>query len=437
MEQIDLIIEAHTLLPLAGSQTTLQDHAVAIDQGKIKAIASKAQICQQFHAKEHLKRPRHALLPGFINTHTHAPMNLLRGLADDYPLMVWLNEHIWPAEGKFMSDPFIQDGTQLAIAEMIRGGTTCFNDMYFYHDVIARTALETGIRACVGLFVIEFASSWAKDANEYLLKAEKTLDALKGSDLLSFTIAPHAIYSVNEDTLQRCKALASSHHIPIHMHIQETKVEVTDSLAKTGKRPLRRLHELGLVDQHLIAVHMTQIDDEDIEILQATKAHIAHCPQSNMKLASGICPITRLHEAGINVTIGTDSVASNNDLNMLEEMRTATLLAKVSTENAAAIPATDALVMGTRNGAKALGLEKRIGSLEVGKEADLISIDLDQIEMLPLYHPHSQIIYSSGRENVTDVWVKGKALMQNRQLTTIDEEKLKATAHAWAKKIKG
>ncbi|MBI5448215.1 MAG: TRZ/ATZ family hydrolase [Gammaproteobacteria bacterium] len=435
MEQIDLIIEAQTILPLTQTQTVLENHAIAIDQGKIKAIAPTASLHAQYQAKEVVKRPHHALLPGFVNAHTHVPMNILRGLADDYPLMVWLQEHIFPAEGRFMNESFAYNGTLLAIAEMLRSGTTCFNDMYYFSENITTATLEAGMRACIGATILDFPTPYAKTPDDYFSRAEHLFSHFKQAHLISFAVAPHAIYTVSDENLKRCRALAQAYQLPISMHVQETQTEVEASVANTGQRPFRRLVDLGLVDDRFMAVHMTQINDEDVTLLQASHAHIVHCPQSNMKLASGICPITRLQEAGINVAIGTDSTASNNDLNMLEEMRTATLLAKVSTQSATAIPAYTALRMGTYHGAKALGLEKIIGSLEVGKAADLISIDLDQIEMLPLYHPHSQIIYASNRENVIDTWVNGRALMRNRELTTLDEEKLKATARAWAKKL--
>ncbi len=436
MEQVDLIISPHLVLTLTAEKEGLVDHDVIIHQGRIKAILPRHLTPQHYQAKEHIQRPHHVLMPGFINMHSHVPMNLLRGLADDYPLMTWLNDHIWPAEGRFMGKDFIHDGTLLAIAEMIRSGTTCFNDSYFFSEIIAGTVLETGIRACVSCFVINFSSPYAKDPEAYFTQGLNLLQDFQGHERLQFSVAPHAIYSVPDPSLLRCKEMADQYHLPIHMHVQETKIEVEESLAKTGKRPLRRLHELGLLDDRFLAVHMTQVNDEDVELLKASRAHVIHCPQSNMKLASGICPITRLHHAGINIAIGTDSAASNNDLNMIEEMRAATLLAKVATQEATAIPAHTVLAMGTLHGAKALGLEKQLGSLEVGKAADMISINMDQLEMLPFYHPCSQLVYATNRENVNDVWVQGQALMQNRKLTTIDEEKLKATTKTWAKKIK-
>lgn len=435
MESIDTLIEAAYLLPMHDQQTVLSDHALAIHQGKILAIDTASKLKERFQAKQHIKRPHHALLPGFVNAHTHVPMNLLRGLADDFPLMTWLSEHIWPAEMKFMNPDFIRDGSLLAMAEMIRSGTTCFNDMYFFHDAIIEASLESGMRANVGLFVIEFPSPWANDAKDYLKKAEATLKRHPQNDHLGFTLAPHAIYSVKDETLRECKALADQYGLRLHMHVQETSQEVSDSLAATGHRPLRRLYDLGLLDDRFMAVHMTQIDDEDRQLLKQTGAHIIHCPQSNMKLASGICPITQLHADGINIAIGTDGVASNNDLNMIEEMRTANLLAKVASGDATSIPASYSLEMSTLGGARAIGKEKIIGSLAVGKAADFITVDLDQFELLPLYHPQSQLVYAANRENIQDVFVAGQALMENRELKTLDLEKAKATAKKWAKSI--
>jgi 5-methylthioadenosine/S-adenosylhomocysteine deaminase len=363
-------------------------------------------------------------------------MTLLRGLADDLPLMDWLQNHIWPAEGRFVGEGFVHDGTLLAAAEMIRGGTTCFNDMYFFPETTGQVAARAGLRAVLGLIVIDFPSAWAGDAEEYITKGLDIHDRYKGDALLSFCFAPHAPYTVGDDPLRRLATLAQELEIPVHMHVHETAHEVEESMARFGMRPLERLAQLGLVGPNLLAVHMTQLEDAEIAHLAEAGAHVLHCPESNLKLASGFCPVQKLMEAGVNVCLGTDGAASNNDLDLMGEMRTAALLAKGVAGDAAALPAAAALRMATLNGARALGLGEETGSLVPGKAADVVAVDLGAIESRPVYHPVSHLVYATGRQQVTHVWVAGKALLRDRRLTTLDLEAIQARAAVWQERLK-
>ncbi len=373
----------------------------------------------------------HALLPGLINSHTHAAMTLMRGIADDLHLMDWLAKHIWPLEQKWMSEAFVKDGTDLAIAEMILGGTTCFNDMYFFPEITAAQAINHGIRASIGLIVIDFPSVWAENSEAYIEKGLALHDQLRHQPLISTPFAPHAPYTVSDEPLQKIRMFADELELSVHIHVHETLHEVEEAQQKTGQRPLQRLHELGLVNPSLIAVHMTQLNDDEISLMAEAGAHIVHCPESNLKLASGFSPIAKCLASGINVALGTDGAASNNDLDMFGEMRTAALLGKAVANDASAIPAMTALRMATINGAKALGLDTETGSLSIGKAADVIAVNLDYLETQPLYCPVSQIVYSASRQQVSDVWVAGKRLLKQRQLTTINVADLKAKIADW------
>jgi 5-methylthioadenosine/S-adenosylhomocysteine deaminase len=383
-----------------------------------------------------IKLEHHVLIPGLINTHTHSPMSLMRGLADDLPLMDWLNNYIWPSEQKHVSAEFVYDGSLLACAEMLRSGTTCFNDMYFFPEETARAVEHVGLRAKLGLILIDFPSAWASNADEYLAKGIELHDQLHNNPLITTAFAPHAPYTVSDEPLMRITTYAEELDIPIHMHIHETADEVQQAVSQHGQRPLARLNELGLLSPRLLAVHMTQLTPDEIQLCAETGVHVMHCPESNLKLASGFCPTYELQQAGINVSLGTDGAASNNDLDMFGEMRTAALLAKAVAKNASALPAEEILRMATINGAKALGLDSEIGSLEVGKAADIVAVDLGNIENQPVYNPISQLVYSAGRENVTDVWVAGNHLLKNRELTTLDKKSILAKAQQWQEKIK-
>lgn len=431
MQSIDQLIHTRWLI----TDQTLENHALAIHEGKILAILPSDKAKETYHAKHTENYSNHVISPGFINSHTHLAMNYFRGLGDDLTLMDWLNNYMWPAERKWVSHDFVRDASLFAMAEMIRGGTLCFNDMYFFLHATAEAAEIAGIRGCIGMTVIDFPTAWAKDFDEYFAKGLEFMRDYRHHPRIVPTLAPHAIYTVAEKNLMRVKDIAEEFNLKINMHVQETADEVSQSIEKTGLRPLKRLDNLGLVSPRLIAIHMTQINEEDLDILQAKKPHIVHCPESNMKLASGTCPVEKIKSRSLNIALGTDGAASNNDLDMISEMRTAAFLSKLSTGDATSLSAAEALQMATLNGAKALGLDDIIGSLTPGKSADFIALNLDELETLPLYHPISQIVYASSRNQVTDAWVAGKQLMKNRQLLTLDEEALKEKAKRWGRKI--
>ena len=436
MQKVDQLIHAKWLITCEPNQAVLEHYALVCHKGLISAILPSHEAKLLYDADQELHLPTHALLPGFINSHTHSAMNLFRGLADDLELMDWLNNHIWPAEGKWVSDELVFDGTQLALAEMIRSGTTCFNDMYFFLDATARAVELAGLRANIGMTVIDVPTAWAKTSDEYFQKSIEFYQQYKNHPMVIPTLAPHSTYTVSIENLIRINELSKNYGLKINIHLQEAPAEINQSLSLHQKRPLQRLYEIGMLSPNLIAVHMTQINEADLDILQETQPNIVHCPESNMKLASGVAPVEKLMSHGLNVSLGTDGAASNNDLNMLGEMRSAAFLSKLINNNPKSLSAETVLQMATLNGAKTLGMEHLIGSLAIGKSADMIAIDLDQLETQPLYHPISQIVYAASRQQVTDVWVAGKQLLKNRQLTTIDEKELLKKAQKWRNRIK-
>ena len=429
------LIHARWVLPIEPSNV-LEHHAVAIDNGKIKAVLPSSEAHEQFTADTVIERPNHVLMPGLVNAHTHAAMSLMRGMADDLPLMTWLEQHIWPVEGQFASAEFVRDGTQLAVAEMLLGGTTCFNDMYFFPDAVADVALATGIRAGLGMIVIDFPTAWAANAGEYISKGVGLRDEMKRHDLLSFSFAPHAPYTVSDEPLQRIRALADETETPVHMHVHETAFEVQQA-AEAGARPLERLDALGLLNPNLNAVHMTQLNDAEIALCAERGVSVTHCPESNQKLASGQCRTNDLHTAGVNLAIGTDGAASNNDLDMLGELRSAALLAKATAADATALPAAAALRAATLGGAQAMGLADTIGSVEPGKWADLCCIDLAQPATTPVYDPVSTVVYAASRSQVSDVWVAGRRKVADGVLQGISVPTLLETAEDWRSRIHG
>jgi len=435
MQAVDTIIHARWIIPVEPAGMVLEDHSLVIHDGRIEAIRPTATVAEKFQASVEHDLQGHALIPGLVNTHTHAAMNLMRGIADDLPLKEWLEQHIWPTEAQWVSESFVHDGTQMAIAEMLRSGTTCFNDMYFFPDVTGRVAINSGIRAMIGLIVIDFPTIWAQDADEYIGKALDLHDQIKGEAMVGCCFAPHAPYTVSDQPLSRIRMLAHELNLPIHMHVHETAEEVTRAINATGHRPLARLDELGLLSPDFLAVHMTQLTDDDISLVTERGVRVVHCPESNLKLASGLCQVDKLIKRGVSVALGTDGAASNDDLDMMGEMRSAALIAKITADDASALPAHAALRMATLNGAEALGLGDITGSLETGKAADIAAIDLNRLETMPLYNPVSQIVYSANRDQVTNVWVAGRHLLKNRQLTTLDEEELIARAAEWRDKI--
>jgi len=436
MQTIDTLINTRWVIPVEPNGKTLDRHSIAVHGGKIVEVLPTKDAAKKYRATETIDLPQHALIPGLVNAHTHSAMSLFRGLADDLPLMDWLNHHIWPAEAKWVSPDFVRDGTELAIAEMLKSGTTCFSDMYFFPDVTARVCHDAGMRACIGLIMIDFPSAWAQNADEYLHKGLKLHDELRNSELVTTAFAPHAPYTVSDAPFEKIRMYADELDTPIHMHVHETAHEVDAGMKQYGMRPLARLVNLGVLGPRLIAVHMTQLLPAEIELLAQANVSVVHCPESNLKLASGFCPVQALVKAGVNVALGTDGAASNNNLDMLEEMRIAALLAKGASNDATAIPAHTALRMATLNGAKALGIEARTGSLTAGKAADITAIDLSAISSQPVYDPVSQIVYTATRDQVSDVWVNGRHLLAKHQLTGMDEAALRDKAQAWRDKIR-
>jgi len=435
MEIVDLLIHARWIIPVEPQSVIHENHALVIHEGKIFDLLPSDQAEIKYQANRREKLNEHALIPGLINSHTHASMSLMRGIADDLPLMDWLQNHIWPLEQKWLSENYVKDGTDLAIAEMIKGGTTCFNDMYFFPEITAQRAIKHGIRASIGLILIEFPSAWAKNSEEYLQKGLVLYQQFKQQPLISTAFAPHAPYTVSDESFVKIRQLSQKYQLPVHIHLHETQYEIQQQQEKTGQAPLQRLHQLGLLNPSLMAVHMTQLTDEDIALLAKTGGHIIHCPESNLKLASGFCPVAQCLDAGINVALGTDGAASNNDLDMFGEMRTAALLAKGVSGDASAVPAVTALEMATINGAKALGIEKETGSLEIGKAADVVAIDLSPLETQPVYDPVSQIVYAVNRQQVSDVWIAGKQQLKQTQLTGIDLTDLKTRVSEWQARL--
>ena len=437
MDTVDTLLRARWIIPIEPHGAVLEHHSLAIRDGRIADILPSAAARSRYTARDIVELPDHALIPGLVNAHTHAAMSLFRGLADDLPLMDWLTKHIWPAEAKWVGPEFVRDGVRLAAAEMLKSGTTCLNDMYFFPEDAAGVLREAGMRACLGLILIDFPTNYAQTPDEYFEKGLKLHDSLRHDPLLRTAFAPHAPYSVSDASLAKLRTVNNELNLPVHMHVHETAHEVIEAVAKTGMRPLARLDALDLLGPALIAVHMTQLNDAEITRLAEAGASVVHSPESNLKLASGFCPVHKLLSAGVNVALGTDGAASNNDLDMLGELRTAALLAKAVSGDATAVPAHTVLRMATLNGAKAMGLDAEIGSLRPGKAADITAIDLSALSSQPVYDPVSQIVYTAGREQVTDVWVAGKRLLANRTLTTLDEAAILLRAQDWRDKIQG
>ncbi len=423
-------------MPVEPGRPVLDDHAVLLRGNRIADVLPTSDALARYPEAARLELADHVLTPGLVNLHTHSAMALMRGLADDLPLMTWLKSHVWPAEAKHVSADFVRDGTLLACAEMLRSGVTCFNDMYFFPRAAAEAVDRTGLRAAIGMIAVEFPTAYAADAEDYLRKGLEVRDEFRDHPRLSFCMAPHAPYTVSDRTFEKVLMLADQTNVPIHLHLHETLEELSQSVADFGLRPLARLQRLGLLNPGLIAVHMVHLTEEEIALCAQYGVSIAHCPTSNLKLGSGIAPIAHFAAAGINVGLGTDGAASNNRLDLLGEVRLAALLAKGTSMQATALPAHEALAMATLNGAKALGLDHEIGSIAVGKAADLVALDLSSIETSPCYDVVSHLVYACGREHVTHVWVDGELLLEERRLTRLDEAAVRANALQWRDRLR-
>ncbi len=416
--EIDIVIEAKWIIPIEPAEITLNQHAIAVDKGIIKAILPISEARLRYKPQQTITLNDHALIPGLINLHTHAAMTLMRGFSDDLPLMEWLNKHIWPIENQHVDSQFVLDGTQLACAEMIKGGITCFNDMYFFPESCAEAAIHAGMRAAIGMIVIDFPTAYASDADDYLAKGLKLRDQYHQHPLLSFCFAPHAPYTVSDKTFSSILTYAEQLNTPIHTHLHESQDEIHINLESNGVRPIERLHQLGLLSPSLIAVHMVHLTDYEIKLVHQYGCSIVHCPSSNMKLASGFAPIPALLNQGVNVGLGTDGAASNNRLDMFEEMRQAALLR-----------------MATLNGANALGLGEITGSLAVGKAADITAINFSDLNLTPCYDPASHLVYTASREQVSHVWVNGRMLLDDKELTTLNPFELQYRTAYWQERI--
>jgi 5-methylthioadenosine/S-adenosylhomocysteine deaminase len=432
---IETLIEARWLVPVATRGQVLENHAVVVRGGRITGIMPAPEARLQFPLASVVSLPEHALIPGLINLHTHAAMSLMRGLADDLPLMDWLNHHIWPAEGQCLSEQFVHDGTLVACAEMLRSGVTCFNDMYFFPTAEAEAVQHTGIRACIGLVVLDFPSPYASDADDYLQKGLAARDTLMGSERITTCLAPHAPYTISDKTFEKVLTFAEQLNLNIHIHLHETYNEIEKSLEEYGLRPLQRLSNLGLLGPNLMAAHCVHLTQSEIETLAAQGCHVLHCPTSNLKLASGIASLAGMTGAGINIGLGTDGAASNNRLDIFAEMRLAALLAKGATGNASAVPAGQALEMATINAARALGMDRDIGTIEPGKCADLTAVDFSGVEMQPCYDVISHLVYVAGRQQVSHVWVDGELLVKEGCLTRIGHAELMEKTRLWQNRL--
>ncbi|UVL10572.1 TRZ/ATZ family hydrolase [Pseudomonas rhodesiae] len=433
---LDILLLPTWLVPVEPAGVVLREHGLGIRDGRIAFIGPRAAALK-LQAAEVRELPGMLLSPGLINAHGHAAMSLFRGLADDLPLMTWLEKHIWPAEAKWVDEAFVRDGTDLAIAEQLKGGITCFSDMYFYPKVASDCVHNSGMRAQIAIPILDFPIPGASTADEAIRQGIELFGDLKHHPRVNITFGPHAPYTVCDANLEKIRVIAEELDAAIHMHVHETAGEVQQAVEQTGERPLARLSRLGLLGPRFQAVHMTQISEDDLVLLVESNTSVIHCPESNLKLASGFCPVERLWQAGVNVALGTDGAASNNDLDLLGETRTAAMLAKAVAGSATALDAHRALRMATLNGARAMGLDNEIGSLELGKAADIVAFDLSGLAQQPIYDPVSQLIYATGRDCVKHLWVAGKQLLDDRRLTRMDEQQLTATAVAWGRRISG
>jgi len=432
MQHCDTLIAPRWCVPVEPANVVLTDHAVVVNDGRISDILPLSNAREKYQPSAFIERPDHVLIPGFVNSHTHSAMTLMRGLADDMPLDAWLENGIWPVEKRWVGAEMVRDGTELAIAEMISGGTTCFSDQYFFPEIVAQTAVELHMRAMVGTPIIEFPSAWASDASEYMNKANDLVhDPYVDHPLISTCYAPHTTCALSDESFVELRVLADQLDVRIQIHLHETLAEITATLERSGKRPFDRLNELGIVNASLLAVHCVHMTDDEIETFAESGVNIAHCPRSNLKLASGIAPVAKYRESGVNVAIGTDGAASNNTLDMLSEMRMAALLAKASASDASAISASEALKMATLDGAAALGLAHETGSIEAGKWADLSCVDLNRLCSQPVYDPISQLVYTASADQITDVWIAGKHQLDNGDLTRIDTGNLLERSNEW------
>lgn len=436
-QTIDLLISPRWIIPVVPENALYSHCDLAVDGGRILGIYPRGEARRLYAPRDEVVLDTHALIPGLINAHGHLAMSLLRGYADDQPLDTWLKEHIWPAEGRWVGEEFVRDGAELAMAEMLKSGTTCFSDMYFFPEQVALAARQHGLRCQLAFPILNFPSAWARNGDEYISKGLALRDTYKGDELISVIFGPHAPYTVDDRYFERVATYANELDAGIQIHLHETQAEVDEAVAQSGERPIARLQRLGILTPNTQCVHMTAVNDADIALLATSGAHVIHCPKSNLKLASGFCPEHRLREAGINVALGTDGAASNNSLDLFSEMEFASLLSKGLSGNAAALDTHASLRMATLNGARALGIDTLTGSLEAGKAADMVAVDLGGIGREPMYNPLSQLVHTPVGHRVSDVWVNGAAKVRNGQLQSFSEQELESKARQWRDRILG
>lgn len=433
---IDLLLSSPWIVPVIPRGSVLENHSLAIKDKRIVAIGPTEKLIQQYQTTQRVELGNHILIPGLVNAHGHAAMALFRGVADDIPLKQWLEDRIWPLESKYVSSEFVYEGVLLAMAEMISGGTTCFADNYFFAEEVARAVADTQMRAQLACPILDFPTAWGQDADDYISKATQLHDNYRSSEFVYSAFGPHAPYTVSDEPLQKIAMLADELDVPVHIHMHETAQEITDAIASDGRRPLQRMADLGLISPRLVCAHMTQATSEEMAMLAAAGSSVVHCPSSNLKLASGLCEVQKMMEHNVNVALGTDGAASNNDLDMFGEMQLAAMIAKAVAEDATAVPADTALEMATINSARALGLDKSIGSLEVGKFADIAAVSMNPLNSIPVNNPQSHLVYATGGHQVSHVWCSGKPLLVDGELQTMDEAFIRERATCWQQKLK-
>jgi len=435
MQKVDLILKAAYVVTMDSKDRILESAAVVVKDGVILDVDTIDKIQEKYHAEKVLGGQTYALLPSFVNAHTHSPMVYFRGLADDLPLNVWLQEHIWPSEAKFVAPEFIRDATELACLEMIRAGISIFNDMYFYVDVTAEVVKRAGLRAVLGTGILEFPTPEAKNVDECFEKAEAFIQKYQNDPLVVPAVAPHAPYTCSAETYERAFELAEKYSTAVHTHLAETKWEVEEIQKRYSRRPVEYLHELGFLRPNLIAAHCVWVTDKEIELIADTSTKVVHCPESNLKLASGFSPVTKMLSAGVTVSLGTDGAASNNNLDIMEEMSTAAKIHKALSEDPTVVDAKTALKMATVYGVEVLGLSSQLGSLEPGKQADIVLIELNEPHLVPIYNIYSHLVYSAKSSDISCLVVNGKVLMEQKKVLSFDEEEVLKKAKKWAEKI--
>jgi len=433
---VDIILEARWIATVAANTPLLENYSVIVQKDAIIDLLPTVEARKRYTSANVCSLDEHILIPGLINLHTHAAMNLMRGIADDLPLMTWLNDHIWPAERAVVFDDYVRDASLHACAEMLSGGTTCFNDMYFFPQATAAAVNQAGMRANLGLFVSEFANSYASDADDYLQKGFEAHDSWRSNAMITSCIAPHAPYTVSDQTFEKVLTYAEQLGLGIHTHLHETRDEISQSETQYGIRPMQRLAALGLLGPGFTAAHGVHLLPHEIDMLAEFGCNVAHCPSSNLKLGSGIAPVADLLKSKVNLGIGTDGAASNNRLDMFAEMRLAALLAKGASEDPTVLPAHQALELATVNAARALGLDEKIGTIEIGKQADIVAVKLTALTVSPCYDPISHLVYTCGREHVTHTWVAGELRYSNGIYAGIEPMELKEIIQKWQPKLK-